>query len=282
MAVILWMMSLSLLMHGCLCSPGLITGGCLRWTPSGQEVCCEACHPGHRLVKKCGLDPKELCTPCESGKFILNPKAERCTLCTQCIDAQVLVKNCTATSDTMCGCRKGLICGDADCNFCVEPCGKGQEPSGRSCKACPHGTFNDKMNSKCKPWSTKCPKPNQKIEVEGDAFNDIKCGNASIPTVIHSKKPDDTEQAWPMVLSAVTSVVLMAFSIIVIIIAAMKILKKRKKVDKPIKKTPVIRTPTDDPRTLIAIECSFHEAQQEQGSSSESLNSKDSSEQLIA
>lgn len=150
-----------------------------------------------------------------------------------------------------------------------------------SCRPCPDGTFNDKSHSKCKPW-TKCSNPGQEIEAKGDAFTDIKCVNVSVPTGRPSKKPDDTEQAWPVVLSAITTVVLVAFTIIVIIIVTAKILKKGKKPEKKVTKTPIIRTPTDDPRTLIAIECSFHEAQQEQGSSTESLSSKDSSEQLIA
>lgn len=312
MALILWVMSLSLLVHGCLCSIGETQTGCLRWTANGdKDVCCHECHPGNHFIRKCGKDPKELCTPCDPGTFILGFK-NRCTRCTRCLGAQVQLKECTATSDTVCGCKKGLTCGDARCSFCVETCGKGQEPtSDRSCRPCPDGTFNDQIHSKCKPWSTKCPKPYQKME-KGDAFTDIKCVNVSVPSVNHptkpntpvnhptepdpsvnhptkpdipvnrSVKPEDTEQLWPLVLSALTSAVLLAFIIIVIIAVTVRPLKKGKKPAKTITKTPIIRTPTDDPRTLIAIECSFHEAQQEQGSSTESLNSKDSSEQLIA
>lgn len=119
----------------------------------------------------------------------------------------------------------------------------------------------------------------------GDAFTDIKCANVSVGTVRNPKQPDPTEQTWSLALFVVISVVvLIAFGIgIIIVIATMKVFKRRKdEGKKPITKIPIIRTSTDEPKTLIAIECSFHEAQQEQGSSSESLDSKESSDRLIA
>ncbi|XP_054465599.1 tumor necrosis factor receptor superfamily member 9a [Anoplopoma fimbria] len=282
MAAILWAMGLSLLLQGCLCSVGQNDKGCMRWTPKGEDVCCDECHPGHRLYKDCGPRPTELCIPCEPGTYTESSKSYMCKRCTQCVGAQVYVKQCTTTSDTKCGCREGLICGDVPCSFCIKKCDKGEEPAAkRSCRPCPDGTFNDQIHQKCKPWSTKCPNTEQKIMARGDALNDIKCANVSIGTVSNPKKPDPTENALPLVLTVIISIVLMAFGIIItIIIMAKKIFQKSEEEgEKPIQ---IIRTPTDDPTTLIAIECSFHEAQQEQGSSSESLASKDSSEPLIA
>ncbi|TKS76724.1 hypothetical protein D9C73_010814 [Collichthys lucidus] len=177
MAVILWAMGLSLLAQCCLCSVEQV--GCLKWRPGGNNnVCCDACHPGNRLVRECGPSPKDLCKPCEPKRFTTDPKNYRCKQCTQCVG---------------------------------------------SCTTCPEGTFNNQIHQKCKPWS-KCP--GGVIESQGDAFNDVKCANVSVEPVIKTTQPDE-------------------------------------------------------PATLIAIECSFHEAQQEQGSSSESLDSKDSSVPLI-
>lgn len=282
MAAILWTMGLSLLVQGCLGIIGQTDRGCLKWKLQGDNVCCEICHPGNRLVRLCGPNPRDLCTPCETNTFTTNPKDYRCSRCTQCVGAQLLVKACTATTDTKCGCKEGLICGDGNCSFCVKKCEKGQEPTEkRSCRPCKDGTFNDQIHQKCKPWSTKCPNPEHIIVSEGDAISDIKCTNVSLGRTISPKQPDHTAQAWPYVLSVFISILVTGFSIIIIVIVSVKLRQKRKKTKKTITETPIIRTPTDDPRTLIAIECSFHEAQQEQGSSSESLASKDSSKQLI-
>lgn len=290
MAVILWALGLSLLVQGCLSSVGQT--GCLRWTEEGKtDVCCDECHPGHRLVKKCGLDPKDLCTPCESGTYTDESQAFRCKRCTQCVGAQVLDKECTATTDTQCGCREGLTCGDKRCSFCYKKCGKGEEPTkDRACRKCPEGTFNDQDHQNCKPRSKKCPNPDHQVIVAmGDEFNDIKCENVSAVTHPGPTKPnqstvtDLTEDEWPLALFVVPTIVLMAFIIFIIMIITVSVkIHHGKPTDKTPIKPQIIRTPTDDPCTLVAIECSFHEAQQEQGSSSESLASKDSSFPLIA
>ncbi|KAM6981996.1 tumor necrosis factor receptor superfamily member 9a [Tautogolabrus adspersus] len=290
MAVILSVLGLSLLMQGCLGRFGHTDRGCLLWDQDGDNVCCKACHPGNRLVERCGPDPQKLCTPCEPGTFTDKPKTMQCDTCRHCVEALIHVKDCTTSTDTVCGCREGLTCGNGQCSFCVEKCGKGQEPDKRSCRRCLEGTFNNQTHQKCKPWSTKCPNPGQVIVAKGDAFSDIKCSDIpegptgsddSTITVSDAKKPDNTERAWPMLFPLVFGIMLVCF----IVTLAWKIHRRKpSKKEKEPEETPekmIIGPPSDEPRTLIAIECSFHEAQQEQGSSLESLTSKDSSEQLL-
>ncbi|XP_041859703.1 tumor necrosis factor receptor superfamily member 9a [Melanotaenia boesemani] len=280
MAVILWPMVLALLIQGSLCSLEKTTVGCKKWQPNGDNVCCEECHAGNRLVKECGPLPANLCKPCEAGSFTVNAKDYRCSRCTLCVGVQVQLESCTATSNTKCGCKEGYVCGNDHCSFCTEKCDKGQEPtSDRSCRPCPNGTYNDKGHQKCKPWSNKCPSPDQVIVAKGNATSDILC--VSHLPVTHSKKPNDADQALPFVIPLIIGTVLMASFFIIIIIMALRFNKKEKKPENPDSKTPIIRPPTDDPRTLIAVECSFNEAQQEQGSSTESLISKGPAGQLI-
>lgn len=274
---------LYLLMQGCVCSEESLDVGCRSWDSKGDDACCNECHPGHHLVKRCGPDPKKLCTPCEDKTFTTNLKSWSCDACRQCVESLVLVKKCTATSDTVCGCKQGFTCGNNPCTFCVKTCGKGQEPAANnSCRPCPEGTFNDQTLQKCKPWSKKCPDPGQQIVAFGDAFSDIKCSQASETKT--PDRPDDRKQVWLLVMLAGFGTLL----ICAIITLSWKIHHRRtrqgkKEIDHSeiMSETMIIRPPSDEPRTLIAMECSFHEAQQEQGSSSESLASKDSSEQLL-
>uniref|UniRef100_A0AAZ1XSU1 TNFR-Cys domain-containing protein n=1 Tax=Oreochromis aureus TaxID=47969 RepID=A0AAZ1XSU1_OREAU len=174
MAVITWLIVLFL---GIQCSVGEINTGCLTSvTEIYVYVTPLLIFAGNRLVKECGQNPKDLCTPCEPGTYTMDPTKYSCYPCTQCVGAQVTLQACTATTDTKCGCREGLTCGDESCSFCVKTCEKGFEPTEyRDCRKCPNGTFNDKVHQKCKPWSTKCSNPNEQIVFKGDALNDIKC-----------------------------------------------------------------------------------------------------------
>ncbi|XP_062248282.1 tumor necrosis factor receptor superfamily member 9a [Platichthys flesus] len=285
MAAVLQVIGFSLLMQGCLSSVGHTNTGCMKWTPNGKNFCCHACQPGNHLVKPCGPKLGDLCTPCESGTFTTDPSKYSCDPCTQCAGAQVYKKMCTSTNDTQCGCKKGLLCGDGSCSFCITKCDKGEEPTKyRSCRPCPNGTFNDEGHQMCKPWKTKCPNPGQYIVEQGTTVSDITCADVAVSPVHTASHPDTTEQTWPLVIAVGTSLALTSFIVIVILTVTMKHVQKRKKTQKTVPpETLIIRTPTDHPLPLrvVAVECSFHEAEQEEGGSSEALVTKDSSDQLL-
>ncbi|KAM9830413.1 tumor necrosis factor receptor superfamily member 9-like isoform 1-T1 [Syngnathus typhle] len=254
-----------------------IRSGCKKWTRGLREVCCDECHPGNRLVSPCGADPGNLCTPCESGTYSQKAKDYKCSRCTQCEGAQVLLKACSATGDTLCGCKEGLLCGDERCSFCRKKCGKGEEPADkRSCRACANGTFNDQIHQKCKPWSTRCPGPDQ-MAAGGDAFSDIMCANVSRS---NRKEQPGAEQArlpdWPVL----TGLCLMASSVALVVVIGVYRRERNKKTT-AVQTARVPVESTEEPNTLIAVECSFHEAQEEQGSSSQSSASKDCWQQLV-
>lgn len=279
------MLCLSLLVQQSFCS---LETGCAKWRQVGDDICCDECHQGHRLVKECGPKPEKLCTRCELGTFTTQPKAKQCTSCRQCVGVLVLVKGCTASSDSVCGCKEGLRCGDKACTFCVTTCGKGEEPTGRTCRPCPAGTFNDQIHEKCKPWR-KCPNQDQKIIPDGTAFSDIQCANISTPKVYSTTDSPTTVEmeqtrslmlSWPLMLTVVFGVVLIC--IIIILACQAQERRQTKEIKEETGGTLGVKIlPSDEPRTLIAMEYSYHEAQQEQGSSSESLASKDSSELLL-
>ncbi|XP_051914123.1 tumor necrosis factor receptor superfamily member 5-like [Hippocampus zosterae] len=210
-----------------------ISRGCKKWSHStsrSHEVCCDECHPGNRLVWNCGAIPDTLCTPCENGTYTQKPKDYKCSRCTQCEGAQVLVKKCTAATDTQCGCKEGLMCGDERCSFCRKKCGKGEEPTEkRSCRTCPNGTFNDQMHQKCKPWSIKCAKPHEMIAARADAFTDIKCINVSRSTLKRAES-NGSDFVWPLVWSVLPSVCLLALSIALIVAVFCRMRRKKEKV----------------------------------------------------
>ncbi|XP_058265559.1 tumor necrosis factor receptor superfamily member 9a [Hemibagrus wyckioides] len=249
-----------------------VTSGCQTWNIKGDKVCCEKCNPGNRLVAQCGLDRSVLCTPCKPNTFTVLPLTPYCHRCTQCIDPQVQEKPCNASADTVCGCKSGFRCGDQECTYCIEECTKGQEPTDeRDCRKCPDGTFNDKIHSACKPWTKRCPEGEQ-IIVHGNEFSDIQCG----------KGPDATSSDnffYPLIgiFAAISALIIILFLLLWFAYKR----TKNKSQSKDLKPT----TPSQGELTIMMVEheeaCSFHQPEQEQGGSSESINTQDSESKLI-
>uniref|UniRef100_A0A3B5QE70 Tumor necrosis factor receptor superfamily, member 9a n=1 Tax=Xiphophorus maculatus TaxID=8083 RepID=A0A3B5QE70_XIPMA len=190
MAGFFWMLGLTLLAQGFLCILGDVEVGCKKWVPDTQvkgNIKCVECHPGNRVAQQSGTNPQALCTPCERGTYTLKSLAFECASCTQCI----ALSHSNFSFPYFCGCKKGLRCGNAECSFCVDECGKGQEPTKkRDCAPCPKGTFNDQIHQKCKPFSTRCPDPTHIIVFKGNISSDILCEFPQPPTTLPVTNPE--------------------------------------------------------------------------------------------
>ncbi|KAJ8259487.1 hypothetical protein GJAV_G00169880 [Gymnothorax javanicus] len=275
---VIWAVPLLLMgILGCVC--GSEEEGCARWKPSpDKEVCCTECKPGNRLVDDCGRDPSKLCELCKDGTYV-SPGQGICRPCTQCRGDQKLKQACTSSSDAVCECKTGYHCGDPKCSFCYQECGKGQQPvDNRTCQVCPSGTFNNNTHSKCVPWSTRCPHPDQEIVQQGTAVSDIVCKYA----------PDGRKDYTEWMMMAILAMTLV-FIIVLITATAYLLVRRRKKKKK--KMTATEETEAEKPiageievaevRHLVGLEsCCL--PQQEQGSSLESIASLDSKIKLVS
>ncbi|KAK2885471.1 hypothetical protein Q8A67_016308 [Cirrhinus molitorella] len=259
------------------CTIGSDTG-CDDWTLSGNDVCCKRCKPGNHLVERCGKYPDELCTLCEPGTYITNHQFN-CLRCTQCIGNQFTLKPCTTSSDTVCGCKSGSRCGNDKCSFCVDECKVGEEPTkGRSCRKCPEGKFNDKIHSMCKEWRKSCPDGH--TLVKGNATSDSTCLylNEFETNILPSGKKKEPTSWLPVVIAAGMA----GLALLCITVSVIAYVKAQNKTEKP--KTDTTDQDRSDESRIMVVEqedCSFRHPEQEQGGSSESINTQDSESKLI-
>ncbi|XP_026092827.1 tumor necrosis factor receptor superfamily member 4-like isoform X2 [Carassius auratus] len=222
------------------CTIGADTG-CDDWTLNGSDVCCKKCKPGNRLVERCGRDPEHLCTPCEPDTYTTSHEYY-CLRCTQCIGKQFTLKQCTISSDTVCGCKAGYRCGNDKCSFCVTECKEGEEPTEeRSCRKCPEGKFNDKIHSVCKEWTKKENCPDGQTLVKGNVTSDSMCTHLEVFVTEPkpNQKTDLMDKKEPRKWLPVYIAVGMAgFAVLCIIVSVVAYVKAQNKTEKRKTDTP--------------------------------------------
>ncbi|XP_066528539.1 tumor necrosis factor receptor superfamily member 9a [Hoplias malabaricus] len=265
------------------------SNSCADWQLHGRDdVCCLKCSPGHRMVSSCGKDRNALCEPCGPNTFIANaPTKPFCDRCTQCLHPQFVEKACTSSSDTVCGCKEGFRCGNKLCSYCVDECGKGQEPtSQRTCRDCPEETFNDQIHSNCTARKTSCPNGetlvrNRNATTDNECLKDPKITTVFYPnehaTVEPIQGPDKDKKNILWSVAGIFG----GFSLLILIF--MLIVCRRKK-GKTKTKEPMPETlPPEELRVTMDQDdaCSFRQPEQEQGGSLESLSTQDSESKLI-
>ncbi|XP_060057338.1 tumor necrosis factor receptor superfamily member 25 [Erinaceus europaeus] len=144
--------------------------------------CCRGCPAGHYLKESC-TEPcgKNTCAPCSQGTFLAweNHQESKCNRCRACYEqgGQVALRNCSAVSNTLCGCKPGWFkdCWDSGCmdssEFICLPCVEcgmlhrnpqascPRQPT--DCGSCLHGFYEDGNSCVSCPKITlgSCPEP---------------------------------------------------------------------------------------------------------------------------
>ncbi|KAK7132484.1 hypothetical protein R3I93_018879 [Phoxinus phoxinus] len=255
--------------------------GCDYWTISGSDVCCNKCKPGNRLVERCGRDPQTLCSPCDPDTYTTS-FTFFCLRCTQCTGKQFTRTPCTISSDTVCGCKPGYRCGDDKCSFCVTECKEGEEPTqNRLCRKCPKGKFNDKIHSNCREWKKSCP--DGQMLGKGNATSDCTCiysDKEAMQTTLHVVSNKKEETKWLPVFIAGG---MAGLAVLCIIASVAAYVKGRNKTEKKPKTDTADQDSSDESRNMATEQedCSYRHPEQEQGGSSDSIDTQDSDSKLI-
>ncbi|KAL4601515.1 tumor necrosis factor receptor superfamily member 5-like isoform X1 [Arapaima gigas] len=188
----------------------------------GQE-CCPLCAPGTHVYRHCTFDTSTSCVPCTGSTFTDHPngvtKCTSCTVCDQGLGVKT-AKECTASSDTVCGVLEG--------NYCVDPyergcraaekhttCKPGQfikrpgtEYTDTVCESCPDNSYSNGSSTACTPH-TDCEAKKLPTVRLGDRTSDTQCG-------------DKSRHRITSVLVPATLVVVVAVVVVVVVVVAVK------------------------------------------------------------
>ncbi|XP_029105619.1 tumor necrosis factor receptor superfamily member 14-like isoform X2 [Scleropages formosus] len=159
---------------------------------TGAE-CCPMCAPGTHVYKHCTEYTSTSCVPCVGSTFIDKPNGlTKCTPCMACDHGLGVktVKECTASSDTVCGVLEG--------NYCIDPykggcraaqkhttCKPGHfikhpgtEYSDTVCENCPEKSYSNGSSTSCTPH-TDCASRGLCTLKQGDSVSDSECVHRS-------------------------------------------------------------------------------------------------------
>ncbi|XP_072569934.1 tumor necrosis factor receptor superfamily member 5-like [Paramormyrops kingsleyae] len=163
-------------------------------------ICCRKCSPGSRVSRHCTKSITGHCAPCLDSTFSEKPNAlNECHPCTFCAEDCGLktVRECTPSSDTVCGVLEGHYCIDRYGEGCREAkehttCQPGQSVrpgtgyNDTVCEACSDHSYSNGSFTSCKPH-TDCASRGLVTIKYGNHSSDSQCGEWSWVPVIAGK-----------------------------------------------------------------------------------------------